>query len=141
MSLESAPIFVSEGERLIRSCGSGDIGGGGRVKHRAFIATVDPLEISVHRDEYCDEGCRDRTRAAVMVLAGQTRRLPSEPSVESAGPPIDHALIGLPDAPQIKTKEELLIAAHAALFAKHDALCRELASIAVPCPRAAIRRA
>jgi hypothetical protein len=138
MTVESAPLFVLDAERLVRTCGSGDIKGGGRVKHRAFLATVDPLEISVHRDEYCDEACRDRAKAAVMVMAGQARQLPSGPSVDGAAPPIDHAQITLPGAPAIKTKDELLIEEHAALWAKHDALCRELASIAVPCKRAGL---
>ncbi len=138
MTVESVPLFVADEECLIRTCGSGDIKGGGRVKHRAFLATVDPLEISVHRDGYCDGGCRDRARAAVMVVAGEARQLPSGPSVNSAAPPIDHAQVTLPGAPPIRTKDELMIEEHAATFAKHDALCRELASIAVPCKRAGL---
>ena len=140
MTVESVPLFVSDDEPLVRSCGSGDLKGGGKVRHRAFIATVDPLEISVHRDKYCDEGCRDRARAAAMVLAGEVRQLQSQPSVESAPPPIDHALIGFPGAPPVKSKAELLVADYASFFQKHDALCRELASIAVPCERVRLKR-
>jgi len=131
MSVEAVPLFVGDAENLVRSCNSGDIRGSGSVKHRAFVSTKEPLEISVHRDAHCDESCRDRARAAVMVVAGQARQIASKPSVESAPPPIDHALIGLPGAPPIATKDELQ--QHADLWAKHDALCRELADIAVSC--------
>jgi len=133
MSSEEAPFFVENVEPLIRTCSSGNIRGDGTVKPRAFVATQDPLEISVHRDAFCDEGCRDRTQAAVRVMAGEVRQLASRPTVDSAPPPIDHALICPPDVPPIKTRDELQ--ANATLFAKHAELCRELAAIAEPCER------
>jgi hypothetical protein len=36
--------------------------------------------------------------------------------------------------------DELQVEDHARLFQRHDALCRELASIAVPCERARLMR-
>jgi len=132
---DEAAFFVENDEELIRECSSGNIRGDGSVKPRAFVATKDPLEISVHRENYCDDVCRDRSKAAVRVIAGEARQLESKPVVKSEPPPIDHALICVAEAPAVRTKEELSISANAVAFAKHDALCRELASIATVCER------
>lgn len=135
MTVETAPFIVLDDEPLIRECSSGNIAGGGRVKPRAFVATKEPLEISVHRDRYCDEACRGRADAAVSVVAGAVRQLPSEPTVRSEVPPIDHALIEISGVPGVKTMADLAIEEHAAIASRHTALCRELASIAVACSR------
>jgi hypothetical protein len=138
MSLDGAPFFVADDERLIRECSSGNIKNNGAVKPRAFVSTQDPLEISVHRDAYCVAGSecgRDRYKAAVMVIAGEARQLKTQPIVKSDQPADDHALICIVDTPTVKTKDELSIEANAAAFKKHDALCRELAAIAVPVQR------
>jgi hypothetical protein len=135
MSIEEAPFLIAHDEQLVRECGSGDVRRDGTVKPRAFMATREPLEISVHRDGYCDPSCRDRSDAAAMVVAGSVRLIASRPLVVSAPPAIDHALIALRDAPTIATKAELMIEQNAAVAERHHALCRELAAIATACDR------
>jgi len=130
------PTFVENHEDLVRTCGSGDIKGGGRVHHRAFMSQRYPFEISLHREAYCAPHCRDRAKAAVRASAGRVRSVATNPTVTADhDPEPDHCVVMVPGIPNVASRVEAQLSEHATWFKRHDQLCRELAAISIPIER------